>query len=475
MNKKKIVFVEPTGANHNVFAKYMNIPLLGPVYLATIVANAGYNASILNENILKRQIKPAELEDVDILCLSCMTVTINRGREIAAMYKQIRKNKNLPAKTIVGGIHASMLPEDVKDDFDQIFIGEAETKIVDLISGKITDKIIKGDALHNLDRIPVSNFKLIKKWEKIDIFPVMTSRGCPFNCTFCSVTEMFGKKYRVNSVAKILEDIKPYNGKHVFFVDDHFVINKKRTNRIMDIIEKHNLKLSWSAQIRTEVSKDEKLIARMKRTGCSTVYIGLESINPASLKEMKKGQSVADIKRAIRVIQKQKIRIHGMFIFGSDSDHKDIFKLTTDFCRKMHLCSVQYMILTPLPGTVLYRQLVKENRLLHKNWNFYDAAHVVFKPKHFTALELQQGMIDSFNAFYSYTNALNDALNIMGDIPVTMVRKLFSRAYFPSPLSVSIKLFGKKIVKNWVKTNKPYLTYLEEIFTEKLNPLKHTL
>ncbi|MBU2640060.1 MAG: cobalamin B12-binding domain-containing protein, partial [Nanoarchaeota archaeon] len=110
---KKVLFVEPQGAYSNVFARAMKIPMLGPVYLATMASQAGYDASIINENILEREITEEELLPVDILALSCMTTTIDRGRKIARDYKRARNARGLEARTIVGGIHASMLPDDV--------------------------------------------------------------------------------------------------------------------------------------------------------------------------------------------------------------------------------------------------------------------------------------------------------------------------------------------------------------------------
>jgi len=456
----KVAFVEPAGAHANVFAKFMTIPMLGPLYLGTIAEKEGYDVSILNENILGKPISAAELEEVDILCLSCMTATVDRGREIAKQYKELRKQNGLPSRTIIGGIHASMIPDDVMNDFDQVFIGEAESKILDVISGKIQDKRIFGEKLQDLDRNPVPNFQLIKNWEKMKCIPVMTSRGCPFKCTFCSVTEMFGRKYRTRSVENVIEELKQYKKNQIFFVDDHFVLDQKRTRNLLNSMESNNIDLKWSCQLRTEISRNEDFVARMQKMGCKTVYVGFESINPDSLKEMKKNQTVEDIKHAINVFRKNGIKIHGMFMLGNDSDQKDIFRLTSDFCKNIGLTSVQYLILTPLPGTVFFNQIVEEQRLLHRNWEFFDAMHVVFQPKNFTPSELQQGMIDCFSDFYSYSKAINDAINVFFETVPVLVDKMYKNAHLPSLVPSIIKVFGRRIVKDWISHNKPYLNYL---------------
>ncbi len=461
----KVVFVEPSGAYSNVFAQYMTIPMLGPLYLATIAKQAGFDVMILNENVLRRKITSRDLADVDILCLSCLTPSIERGREIARDYKALRTENGQSSRTIIGGIHASMVPDDVVNDFDQVFIGEAETKIVDVLTGKISDKIIRGERIENLDIVPAPDYTLLKNWERVNIWPVMTSRGCPYDCNFCSVTEMFGRGYRMKSVGKVMEEALQYKNHWVFFVDDNFVVHKKRTHELLERVKEAKIK-RWSCQIRVEVSRDPELVRHMSETGCQTVYIGFESINPESLKEMQKGQTVDDVKNSIRVFKNYGINVHGMFILGSDSDTKETARLTSKFCRDSGLASVQYMIMTPLPGTELYRRLESEGRLLHKRWDYYDAMHVVFQPKRMTPVELQQGMIECFSDFYSVTHAFHDALSLFFITAWNSIKLLHHRVYFPSWVSPLVKLFGKRVVKKWLAFNRPYLGYLK-IITER--------
>jgi radical SAM superfamily enzyme YgiQ (UPF0313 family) len=155
--------------------------------------------------------------------------------------------------------------------------------------------------------------------------------------------------------------------------------------------------------------------------------------------------------------------VHGMFMFGSDSDTKDVFQYTSDFCNKAGLTSVQYLILTPLPGTVLFKQIEDEGRFLHKDWRYFDAMHVVYKPKQLTPSELQKGMIECFCDFYTYTGAINESLNLLYGTLKTAVQRLNRRAYFPSIAPFVNKLFGKSIVKSWLRFNRPYLKYLNDI------------
>ena len=461
--KKKILFVEPRGAYFNVFDKSMTIPLLGPLYLATIAEKDGYDVSVVNENILGRKISSNELASIDILGLSCITATVNRGKEIASEYRKIRKSDDLESRAIIGGIHASMIPGDVEPYFDQIIVGEAENIILDVLSGKIKDKIVYAPRYNDLDDLPFLDFNLLKNSKTMNIFSIMTSRGCPFNCNFCSVTKMFGREYRTQSPQRVIDEISRYKKGVIFFSDDNFAANIKRTDQMLDLMIEAGLNRPWSTQVRTEVTKKPKLVAKMKKAGCTTVYVGLESVNPQSLKEMNKNQSLKDIERSIKIFHDNGIKIHGMFILGNDSDTKDVFKKTSDFSIKTGLDYVQYSILTPLPGSKTYSQFEKEGRLLHKKWDFYDGLHVVYRPKNMTADELQQGIIRCFQDFYSFPRAVKSAFNTSFNMAATTIKKIYTRAHYPSLAPTLMRLTGRRIINNWIDYNKAYLKYLGNI------------
>ncbi|NLG19116.1 MAG: B12-binding domain-containing radical SAM protein [Fibrobacter sp.] len=460
MGKPRVLFVEPLGAQSNIFAKFMTIPLLGPLHLSTIAKRDGFDVSIINENLLRRKIDDSELKRADILCLSCITATVNRGHEIAGRYKQIRQNIGAPAKTIIGGIHASMLPEDPGPNFDQVVCGEAESIILPLLEGAFKERIVKGTRLKDLDSIPVPDFTLIKNHSKINILPVMTSRSCPYHCNFCSVTRMFGKEYRTQSVPRVMEELLSYKkGMSIFFVDDNFAAIPSRTHQLLDQMIKSGFRRYWTAQVRTDASRDLEMVKKMKATGCQVVYIGLESINPGSLQKMQKKQSLEDIKRSIRVFQSCGIQVHGMFMLGNDPDSHEIFQSTSSFSLKNHLDFVQYSVLTPLPGTELYDEICSQKRLLHKNWNLFDGLHVVFKPKQMSPAQLQSGMISCFKSFYSYTHAVKDFL-FSG---TKALKSLRLGQIGPTFYKTVIKLIGRSILNSWIHYNRAYLTYLNNL------------
>ncbi|MBU0461348.1 MAG: B12-binding domain-containing radical SAM protein, partial [Nanoarchaeota archaeon] len=294
--------------------------------------------------------------------------------------------------------------------------------------------------------------------------------GCPYDCNFCSVTEMFGRGYRMQSPEKVMEEVRQHARGRIFFVDDHFAVNKARTNKLVDMMIAEDVRVRWSTQLRTEVTKDAALVEKMKRAGCGVVYIGFESVNPASLIELNKHQSVGDIERTVRVFHDNSINVHGMFMLGSDSDTPEVFKMTADFAKKHGIDFVQYMVLTPLPGTKLYAKLESEGRLLHKEWDYYDGGHAVFQPAHMTPEELQKGMLRCYNSFYSYKNAIKHTLIDTADTVRIALMNMYTDADFKSWFPTVMKFAGRGIVKSWIKQNKHYLEYLKDPWNLRLQP-----
>jgi radical SAM superfamily enzyme YgiQ (UPF0313 family) len=261
--------------------------------------------------------------------------------------------------------------------------------------------------IENLNSIPIPDLSLIHKWSPSKIYPISTSRGCPFDCNFCSVVSMFGCGFRTQSISRICEEWKIADSiikqnATIFFVDDNFTVNRKRLELIIKKMLSNGIKHKWSAQVSIDIAKKPKLLDLMAKAGCKRVYIGLESINNKTLKILGKKQTVKDIENGIKVIKNFGIDVHGMFIFGADTDDKSIFKQTAKFAIKNKIDTVQFIMLIPLPGTKLFEEMKKNNRLLHTDWSKYDGHHVVFSPKNMTAQELQINTLKAMARFYSW-------------------------------------------------------------------------
>jgi radical SAM superfamily enzyme YgiQ (UPF0313 family) len=370
----------------------------------------------------------------------------------------------------MGGPHVSFMPEEALEHCDFVLRGESDDCIVDFIKALEKEEGFEdipglsykrdGNIVHNravsfckdLDKLPCPDFSIVSGLEtnghkKLPITPVMTSRGCPYDCNFCSVTSMFGHRFRWRSKEKVLEELKAnrdQGGNWVFFYDDIFNANRKRTKELLHAMIENGLTQPWTAQVRVEVADDPELIKLMRRANCHTLYIGLESINPETLKVYNKKQSLEDIKRCIKTLHKNRIRIHGMFVFGSDEDTTDTIHETVRFAKKNNLETIQFLILTPLPGTKQYHDFEREGRIISHDWSLYDAHHVVFEPKRMSYYELQSETMRATRQFYS-----------MGQI----VRRALRFDMF----NVSLNAYARNLAKKWQKKNQYFVEYTKAL------------
>lgn len=458
---KKIVFIEARPPDLHVFAR-SPIPRLGTAIMGTILKKHGYDVKSYVEVV--SEIDVEDILSADCVGLSTITSTAPRSYEIATLLKKA----GIPV--FIGGPHVTYLAEEALQYCDYVIRGEADESVVDFIKALERGEGFEnvpglsykkdGRTVHNRDLyyckdlnvLPTPDFSIIKgletdPYKHLAITPIMTSRGCPYDCNFCSVTQMFGHQYRFRSTEKVIEEVEMAVGggaEWIFFYDDNFTANKERTKELLKTMIEKKLVPNWTAQVRVDVAKDAELMDLMKRSGCHTVYIGFESINPATLKIYNKKQTVEDIEKCIRLLHKNGIRIHGMFVFGSDEDTTDTIHETVRFAKKNDLESVQFLILTPLPGTKLYNEFVKEGRIVSRDWSLYDAHHVVSEPKKMSYYELQSETMRASKEFYSVWQITKRALR---------------RDWF----NVMLKAYGRSLTKKWLEKNGYFIEYTEKL------------
>lgn len=212
---------------------------------------------------------------------------------------------------------------------------------------------------------------------------------------------MFGRKYRFRSAESVIAEIKQSKARRIFFYDDNMAADKRRLKVLLQMMIDEGLVMPWSAQVRTDVARDPELLGLMRRSGCKRVYLGLESVNQATLDHFHKSQSVEDIVRAIKTLREYGIDSHGMFVLGADDDTRHTVRDTVTFALKHHIDTVMLNILTPLPGTPQFQQMEEQGRIFDKRWHLYDAHHVVLAPKQMTPYELQSEVLRGYMRFYS--------------------------------------------------------------------------
>jgi len=370
------------------------IPPLGLALLAALTPEE-FDIELIDENVEK-----INFHETDVVGISVMTPIANRAYEIADKYRA------MGAKVILGGIHASMLPEEAIKHADSVVIGEADdiwpNVMDDFKQGKLK-RFYRAKKFPDLSKLPFSRKDLLKR-NKYFYFldSIQTSRGCPFGCDFCSVSEFNGRIVRHRPVEHIIEEIKNSKSllkRYVFFADDNIAGDFSYAKKLFEELIPLNIK--WVGASSLPIAKNEKLLKLAAESGCKGLFIGFESLSQNALKEVHKAYKVEEYERLIKKIHDHGIIIQGAFIFGFDNDDKTVFKKTVDFCYRNDIEIAQFTTLTPLPGTKLFNRLQKEKRIFTYNWDFYDTLHAVFKPKNLTPQELQNGVIRAYQELYS--------------------------------------------------------------------------
>jgi hypothetical protein len=366
-----------------------------------------------------------------------ITATAPHGYEIAEEFKRL----NPRGRVIIGGCHATFVPEEAAQYADHVVTGEAESVICDLVRNG-GEKIINGSPLENLDNLPFPNFSIIDGVDparkRMHYTPVSTSRGCPFDCTFCSVTPMFGRKYRYRSTESVIEEISRFEHRRLFFYDDTFNANKARIRDLLEKMIECRITPKWVAMARADVAKDEELVALMARANCHKLCVGFESLKPEVLESYNKKQTPEDISPCINMLHKYGIKVHGLFI--SDG--------YTDAYHKLGIDSLQLSILSPVVGSKFYTAVKSSGRFIidkfPTDWRLFDGCHVVYWPDNLSPVEMQRQTIQAMRSFYSPVNTI----------------KMFLKGQRENFVS---RLTGHILLNKWEAQHKDYLVKLKQI------------
>ncbi|MFQ5829319.1 MAG: B12-binding domain-containing radical SAM protein [Candidatus Methylomirabilia bacterium] len=334
---------------------------------------------------------------------------------------------------------------------DAIQTGTGFEKIQNLSHVDLQSRVVHNPErpkIADLDVNPIPDYGLIAGWKPGGVASIATSRGCPFSCTFCSVPGMYGHAFRTHSVDRVVEEVRIHNASdYIFFADDIFTANKKRVKELLSRMIQGGLTPLWGAQVRTEAVDDPELLRLMRDSNCFNVYVGFESVNPRTLKLFRKKQDLAKIERAIERFHDYRIGIHGMFVLGSDEDDLGTIEATTAFAKKHDIDSVQFMILTPVPGSPDWNSLYcgGDKYLINRNWSLYDGHHVVHQPRKIAPYELQMAAIKGMQKFYSWGGILK--------------RYAKRDRYY-----ATIRYWGKKTIHRWWKDeeNRQYVQWLKD-------------
>jgi radical SAM superfamily enzyme YgiQ (UPF0313 family) len=402
---------EPLG---NIFGEALSLTL--PQVAAS--AQKKHNVSIIDENYEKLNFET----DIDIVGITCLTMTAKRAYEIADEYRK----RNV--KVALGGNHPTALPEEAKQHADSVIIGEAEETwpklLEDFEKGQL-ESFYKADKKISPEKIPAPRRDLIKRNFTMD--GLLTRRGCPNNCEFCTVTSLFNEE--IKPLDNIINEIKSISAKEIFIYDQNLSWDMEYVRKLFNELKKFNKKWLANGTINM-LGQNDEFLKLAKEANIYYWYIGFESFSQKSLNGAnKKHNQVENYFSAINKIKNHGMIINGSFMFGFDEDTIDIFETTSKKIDELDIDMAEFHIITPFPGTALYNRLKKEDRILTEDWSKYTTANVVFEPKKMTAKELFEGTRKVAKNFYS-------------------IKKIIKRSFRALKTTNSINVFFLVILRN---------------------------
>lgn len=402
---KKVLLIAPTAARSLMGRDFSyRLPPFGLMKVAAMTPT-GWQASIVDEKIEKLELN----QEADLVGITAMTPTARRAYQIADHFRR------RGTKVVMGGMHVSNLPEEALQHCDGVVLGEAEEQwprlLADAADGSLQRTYSHNGDFPSLQQLPRLDWDAMRRKNYLSLHFAETTRGCPHDCEFCSVTSAFGGRFRTRPIDEAVADVsalRSFEGlltlkRCVFFVDDNIVSNRAYAKEFFSRIA--DFKLDWFGQASVNIVRDPEILKLAQKSGCRALFIGFETLCDECLASVgKKFNRPKDYLEVVQKIHDHGIGIDGSFVFGFDEDTEAAFDRTLEFVMRAKLEIAYFSILTPYPGTRLHKRLAAENRLLTEDWDYYDANHVVFRPKLLTPEKLLEGYHRVMKEFYSMSS-----------------------------------------------------------------------
>lgn len=388
-NKKRLLLINPV--NQNISGLTINnsskFPPLGLGILAALTTD-DFEIELIDENY-----DTFEYKEADLVGITAFTSAANRAYELASQYTK----RNIPV--VMGGIHASMIPDEALCYVDGVVIGEAESVwplVLKDFQNQTLKKVYRGDH-QDLEDMIVPDRRIFSP--RYQFATIQTSRGCPMDCSFCSVTAFNGKKYRQRPVEDVLDELETIPQNYLFFIDDNLLgYGKQAEERAIKLFKgmvERKLNKVWHCQSSLNFGSNEEVLKWAAKSGCKLVFIGLESADPEELKDMNKKVNLRfEYQRVFKNIHKHGIAVLGAFIYGSDIETKASMLRKTEYILKNRIDVIDTTILTPLPGTRLYKEFEKQERLYFtnfpKDWDKYSMTELTYRLKRMSNEEFKE-------------------------------------------------------------------------------------
>ena len=380
--------------------------------------------------------------DADLIGVSTMGHGVIRSIDIAKEYR--RRGKTV----ILGGYMASIMPEEAVKYCDSLIIGDAELVWQQMLSDfengnlkKTYEKPLEG----NWYSTPSPRFDLLEGKNLGDFLPVQAGRGCPNSCSFCSVSCLYRGRYVKRPLPEVIRDIeqiKSLGYKKILLLDDNIFSDRKYLDSLLDTLIK--LDISWMSQCEITIGKDDELLEKLQRSGCTTLSFGLESISRESLISMDKGWAVpAEYDFLIQNIRNHGIDVSTEMVVGGEGDTLESIKMTKDFIERNKISVPRFYILTPFPGTRFFDQIKEEGRLVNNDIYSYDGTSAVYRPKNMTPDELTQAYWELYSELFTIKSIIK--------------RNIFRKEMLKTParciFNMGVNLYYREQIKRRITPN----------------------
>ena len=392
----RILFIVPGWSPSNLWGQIQfKFPPLSVLTLAASTPE-DVEVSIVDENLEEIHYET----NADLIGITVMTPQAMRAYEIADESR--RRGK----KVVLGGFHVSHLPEEALNHADAVVIGEGDRvweEVVKDFQQSRLKRIYKDDKFVSLSEIRVPRRNLVKERGYLFTNTIQTTRGCPFQCEFCSVSSFFGRSFRTRPIPLVMEELAKLRQESLFLflVDDNLVGNRPYAKTLFQ--EMASLQFKWASHAPLSLVNDDELLKLASRSGCMALFVGFESLAQENLSLMaKKSNLEISPVEAVKKFHDHGIGILASFILGYDHDTPDTFEKILDFCHRTKVDGALFPILTPYQGNLLRERLKKEDRILTDQWDLYDMEHVTFVPKGMPPEKLQEGFEWLNSSFLSW-------------------------------------------------------------------------
>lgn len=358
-------------------------------------------------------------ESFDLICISSVISGSKRAKEISKFWRE----RN--AYTVIGGHYATVLKEEALEFFDTVIVGAGEIsfpKFLEDFSLGVPKREYFEKINDEYEYKPLNRKLLTSQKYFLRYGTIVANNGCINKCSYCSVTSMFKGKNNLRSINYVIDEIKRNKYKEWIFYDPNILSDKEYSIKLLNELKK--LKIKWSAAATINVGNDKDMLELLKESGCVGLVIGLESFTQENLNGVNKAfNNVKEYKKLVKTIQSYGISVLATIMIGMETDTVESIRKIPDIVEEIGVDIPRYSVLTPYPGTPFFEQLEKENRILTKDWYYYDTETVVFEPKNMSYEVLQKEFyklwMDSFTfkrIFKRIKNSKNKGIKFIAEI-----------------------------------------------------------